>query len=697
MKKSLLLTFALLFSIASFAQNRASLLHETFDGTDMPEGWYVDNHAANWSISTSAKSGGLPNEICMNWAPEFNGTSRLVMPAFDFTNVSEVMVSFKHYHDNYIGENTIGIATSSDGGTTWNTGWEQTYIEIAAFNENHTISTPDMGKPDVLMCIYFTGNSYLVNNWYFDDIEVFKQEELDLELVSIDVPNIIGTDYNDGISFTVRNTGLTTVTSFDVNMSLYYEDGYETHSFNTNLAPFETAQFTIESAFPQTIYFGYSHAIEIGVAKVNGENYNGSSGFLLKEVHLAMRESQRVVLLEHFTSSTCDYPCIPINQIMDEHVNTYAGKCSYIKYPIDLPLLEDGTPGGDPYWTEESILRKNYYAVMGVPETFVDAVSQGYAAATAEDIDLALQNPAYFDIKGSFTVEGNTINIIADFMAYAYIENVRAFVAVSEKTTTNNLGNDEETQYHHVMMKMLEDADGNEITSINAGEYHRLELSCDMSSTFVEDMNDLEVVMWLQNYDTKEVFNSNFAYGYTEHCNPVRNLTASIGGDDIQKLYLNWDEPEGRTPVAYNIYVDGELIEGNYNLDTFYSNEEIVESIMPLDYQGHTAEVVAVYEDGITSVGTIILIDENWDNVEEFEDAVRFNVYPNPAKDVVKVSTVNSQQSTVRIYNILGMLVEEIEINSKETEINVSDYNPGVYFISIETENGDVTKKIVVE
>ena len=697
MKKSLLLTFALLFSIASFAQNRASLLHETFDGTDMPEGWYVDNHAANWSISTSAKSGGLPNEICMNWAPEFNGTSRLVMPAFDFTNVSEVMVSFKHYHDNYIGENTIGIATSSDGGATWNTGWQQTYVEIAAFNENHTISTPDMGKPDVLMCIYFTGNSYLVNNWYFDDIEVFKQEELDLELVSIDVPNIIGTDYNYGISFTVRNTGLTTVTSFDVNMSLYYEDGYETHSFNTNLAPFETAQFTIESAFPQTIYFGYSHAIEIGVAKVNGENYNGSSGFLLKEVHLAMRESQRVVLLEHFTSSTCDYPCIPINQIMDGHVNTYAGKCSYIKYPIDLPLLEDGTPGGDPYWTEESILRKNYYAVMGVPETFVDAVSQGYAAATDEDILLALETPAYFDIKGSFTVEGNTINIIADFMAYANIENVRAFIAVSEKTTKNNLGNDEETEYHHVMMKMVEDAEGNEIASINAGEYHRLELSCDLSDTNVEEMDDLEVVMWLQNYDTKEVFNSNFAYGYTEHCYPVSNLTASIGGDNVQKLYLNWDAPEEREPVAYNIYVNGELIEENYNLDTFYSNEEIVESIIPLDYQGHTAEVVAVYEDGITSVGTIKLIDENWDDVEEFEDAVRFNVYPNPAKDVVKVSTVNSQQSTVRIYNILGMLVEEIEINSKETEINVSDYNPGVYFISIETENGDVTKKIVVE
>ncbi len=697
MKKVLLLTIALLLSTVMFAQNRGVLLKETFDGADIPEGWYVDDHAANWSISTSAKSGGLPNEICMNWAPEFNGTSRLIMPALDLTGVSEVMVSFKHYHDNYIGENTIGIATSSDGGTTWNTGWQQTYIEIAAFNENHTISTPDMGNNNVLMCIYFTGNSYLVNNWYFDDIEVFKQEELDLELVSIDVPNIIGTDYNNGIPFTVRNTGLTTVTNFDVNLSLYYADGYETFSFNTNIAPFETAQFTIETAFP-IVYFDESHAIELLIDKVNGSDIaNNGNQFLLKEVHVAMRESQRVVLLEHFTASSCDYPCIPINEIMDGHANTYAGKCSYIKFPIDLPLLEDGSPGGDPYWTEESIMRKNYYAVMGVPETFVDAVSQGYAAAIDEDILLALEVPAYFDIKGSFTVEGNTINIIADFMAYANIENVRAFIAVSEKTTKNNLGNDEETEYHHVMMKMVEDAEGNEIASINAGEYHRLELSCDLSETNVEEMNDLEVVMWLQNYDTKEVFNSNFAYGYTEHCNPVRNLTASIGGDDIQKLYLNWDEPEGRTPVAYNIYVDGELIEGNYDLDTYYSNEEIVESIMPMNYDEHVAEVVAIFEDGMTSVGTVKVIDENWDNVEEIESAVRFNVYPNPAEDFIKLSAVSYQHSVVRIYNVLGILVDEIEINSNETEINVSGYKSGIYFINIETANGNVVKRFVKE
>ena len=69
MKKTLFLAIALLLSTAMFAQNRGLLLKETFDSTEMPEDWYIDEHADNWSISTSAKSGGLPNEICMNWAP----------------------------------------------------------------------------------------------------------------------------------------------------------------------------------------------------------------------------------------------------------------------------------------------------------------------------------------------------------------------------------------------------------------------------------------------------------------------------------------------------------------------------------------------------------------------------------------------------------------------------------------------------
>ena len=88
---------------------------------------------------------------------------------------------------------------------------------------------------------------------------------------------------------------------------------------------------------------------------------------------------------------------------------------------------------------------------------------------------------------------------------------------------------------------------------------------------------------------------------------------------------------------------------------------------------------------------TIVEFVTNTDGCAELSRA-NLNIYPNPAKDFVKVSTDNGQQTTVRIYNTVGMLVEEVEMNSEEIEINVSDYKSGIYFINV---NGKVEKLIV--
>ena len=77
------------------------------------------------------------------------------------------------------------------------------------------------------------------------------------------------------------------------------------------------------------------------------------------------------------------------------------------------------------------------------------------------------------------------------------------------------------------------------------------------------------------------------------------------------------------------------------------------------------------------------------------------SVYPNPAKDIVKLSAANHHLSAVRIYNCLGMMVEEMNVRtqnaSEEIEINVSGYKSGIYFINVYDNNGNVaTKKISV-
>ena len=77
------------------------------------------------------------------------------------------------------------------------------------------------------------------------------------------------------------------------------------------------------------------------------------------------------------------------------------------------------------------------------------------------------------------------------------------------------------------------------------------------------------------------------------------------------------------------------------------------------------------------------------------------SVYPNPAKDIVKLSAANHHLTAVRIYNCLGMMVEEMNVRtqnaSDEIEINVSGYKSGIYFINVYDNNENVaTKKISV-
>ena len=66
-------------------------------------------------------------------------------------------------------------------------------------------------------------------------------------------------------------------------------------------------------------------------------------------------------------------------------------------------------------------------------------------------------------------------------------------------------------------------------------------------------------------------------------------------------------------------------------------------------------------------------------------------IYPNPAKDLVKISAISGQSSLVRIYNVMGMTVEEIEMNSDNIEVNISDYERGIYFFNID---GNVVKVV---
>lgn len=687
MKKTLFLALALLLSAAVFAQNREMFVNESFNGSGMPEGWTISGMGVgNWSISSTNKAGGEANELMLYWNPNFNGISRVITTPVNLTGIDNVVVSLKHCLDNYQGPHTIGVATSSDNGTTWNTGWSQSYDISEAYTVQEVITTPDMGKENVLFCIYYEGNSYNINNWYFDDIIIFSQENLDLQLVSIDVPSVVNAGQLD-VKFTVKNLGVETIESFTIeSVDISSDDDcgtMEPETFETNLAPFETAQFTMGVTFnlnPGT------YSLPISVVQVNGiADDDMSNNNLNKTFNAAMGSTQRIPMIEHFSSSSCG-PCVSVNYNMSQLTANNPGKYTYVKYPMYWP-----SPG-DPYYTDEGGVRQTYYGCNAVPQTFLDGTDQGFTNVSQESLDAQYNTLAFANIRGAYTIQGNTINIIADFMSYVNLTDVRAFVSINEKTTTGNIGGNGESEFHHIMLKMMENAGGN-VISINAGEYQRLEFSYDMSTTFMEDINDLEVSLWLQDHASKEIYNSHFAYENSEHCYPVQNMTAQFN-EEGTKILLAWEAPEANTPTAYNIYIKGELVEENYT-GLAYENTELAAELYSQGVD-HVAEVVALYADDKSSVGVAKTFSSGV-NVNEIKlDEVSCDIYPNPAKDFVKVQSSNIVKY-VKIFNTLGMLVEEIEVDAFEVEINTSRYNSGIYFISLETESGNITKKIVVE
>ena len=592
MKKTLLLTIALLFSAITFAQ---TFVEENFNGSEVPNGWSVSEvGATNWKISLTTYSGGDGNELKLAWDPKFEGVTRLITTAFDLSDVNEMVVSFKHFFDNFRDNefvHTIGIATSSDNGATWNIGWSQDYTLTGVYDVKASFTTADMGKDNVIFCLFYEGVSANMDNWFFDDLMIYKQSEFDLRIVDIDMPNMVETGERE-ISFIVENLGVATVESFEARIKASNWESAATATFSQNISNSETAKVTYKEQTFNAIARDLPYLISVEIVSINGnDDQNASNNYIEKKVNVAFNKAQRIPMIEHFSSSTCG-PCVAVNQQMYTLTSQNEGKFTYTKFPTS----------GDPYNNFEVTQRVQDYGVTGVPNIFLDGRSKGSNYLTQEMLDERLSTPAYADIRGAFTLEGDIIYVIADFMSYTTLNDVVAYITVNEKTTRNNTGSNGETEFHHILMKMLKSKTGNPV-SIKAGEYQRLEFTHNMSLTNVEELNDLEVALWLQNPETQEIYNSHFAYPYTEHCYPIQNLALNQNEGENT---LTWTAPEAGNPVSYKVFINGKLVSENGTATsyTFTASEDTF-----------TAEVIAVYNGNKTSVGVAKVFGETEDPI----------------------------------------------------------------------------------
>jgi len=221
-----------------------------------------------------------------------------------------------------------------------------------------------------------------------------------------------------------------------------------------------------------------------------------------KTIKVASNSTARKPLLEKFTSSTCG-PCAGYNgSLFTPYYTTNSANINLINYQVNWP------GNGDPYYTAETGVRRQYYQVSGAPTLFIDSKTSasGSTAALQAEVNAEAGTPGFFAVSATKNLVGTTMNIDITTTPYLFGQ-YRLFAVVVEKQTEGNVQTNGETSFKNVMMKMVPDATGT-IINCTANTPIGTGLSVDLAGTFIEDYNDLEVIVFVQDYTTKDIMNS---------------------------------------------------------------------------------------------------------------------------------------------------------------------------------------------
>ena len=668
MKKIYLLLSLISLSVLTFSQ---VFVEENFSDAQMPpSGWTIDGYATQWSIVESNNAGGVSPEAKFLYVASV-GVSRLVSPVVDLTGYTSITLRFDHYYDNYSGTDPkIGVATKSGGGD-WNIVWEVGPSgDLGPETKMFEIDNSDVGATDFQFCIYIDGNFYNMDNWYLDNIVLYKPFQLDLELTSITTPAFVNGPTE--VTGLLTNWGEETIESVILNWQV--GEGTVNSSFFTGLgiATENSYDFISEQLFNFPIG---AYELDVWIDAVNGgADNNPDNDFLTKQISVVSHLDQRVPCFEEFTSSTCA-PCAGYNADFVPWVTAHEDEITLVKYQMSWP------GSGDPYYTEEGGERRGYYGVTWVPWQVADGMQiETNMGEVNAFFDAAIVNPAFASIVGTHSINGTEIDITTTVLPYANISNSRVHIIVFENVTTQNTGNNGETEFHHVMMRMLPDADGTTVDFVDR-EPVTINQQVDLAGTNVEEYDDLGVAIIVQDYASQTVHQSAYSLEDAVFATEERLDNALINGEsfpdfdsDIYEYNIILSEGTTEIPV-----MEGVAMDDNATVIVVPATELPGTSIIDV-----FAEDLASHKRYLFNFTIGVGVDNS------FEQSIK--IYPNPSNGQFYIS--GADNAIISIYNITGKKVAEYtNLNGK---INAQELSNGIYFIKINSEQNIVTKRITI-
>ena len=671
--KTKFLLFALFIAVTqlSFGQ---SFVWEAFDAGQMPpQGWTINGIPAQWAVGNSANAGGSAPEGKFTYIDQTT-TTRLISPMIDLTGMTTVKFSFRHMYDWYANPAPkVGVATRSHNGA-WTSVYEVTpTANIPAQQINIDIANADVGQSEFQICIYLNGYMYNLDYYYVDNMLLFNPLAKDAAMISLGTTPSYFADPVE-VKGTIMNVGLTTITDAVVQWQL--DDGpvYTSAFSGLSIATKQTYDFTCNDLLNAPIG---PHDLKVSIINVNGtpDDFTGNDT-LQKLISKVCYVVPAKPLLEEFTSSTCA-PCASFNSGFVPWCGTYENDITLIKYQMSWP-----SPG-DPYYTAEGGVRRAYYGVNAVPDLYCNG---GNVATTVPDVqnafDQAQLQIGMMKIASSHSLEGQIITVSASVLPFSNFPNSRVYIVVMERVTHDNHMTNGETSFEHVMMKMIPDAEGTSVDLTDRVPFN-ITQTVDLTGTNVEEWNDLIVGVFVQNYQTKAIYQS--AYSVE---NGVFATEARLASMDMDGLPFPDFAPD---VFSYEVIMPPE------------TTTVPVISGLPID---ENETVIVVPANGLRGATTIDVFGEDLMTHNTYNidfvlsgigiDAVKEQnlvVYPNPSKGTV--SLLNANHSRISVVSSNGNLVRTYN-DFTGTSIDLRSFAPGIYTLVIEKQDHTIIRKKVV-
>lgn len=219
-------------------------------------------------------------------------------------------------------------------------------------------------------------------------------------------------------------------------------------------------------------------------------------------------QHQRRVLIEEFTNASCG-PCAAQNPAFNATVAANMQYLTPIKYQTNWP-------GFDPMNQQtqaEVAPRVTYYGVNGVPNGRQNGTLEVFpmTSYTAAMIQAAYNTLTPVTMDVTYSLNGTYDSVFVNVSVtsdVALTGNLRLRTSVIEDVIEFDAapGSNGEKEFFQIMRKMLPNAAGMSTGNFAAGETKTYSYAWKLA--YFYDLNQLAVNAWLQNDDTKEVYQS---------------------------------------------------------------------------------------------------------------------------------------------------------------------------------------------